>query len=62
MKVNIYDQENVQKGRLMLLNIAENLKEYAKIKVSPVEEKSEKPAKGEQKPKSVESIKEMAEK
>lgn len=47
MKVNIYDQENVQKGRLMLLNIAENLKEYAKIKVSPVEEKSEKPAKGE---------------
>jgi hypothetical protein len=46
----------------MLLNIAENLKEYAKIKVSPVEEKPEKPAKGEQKPKSMDSIKEMAEK
>lgn len=46
----------------MLLNIAENLKEYAKIKVSPVEEKAEKPSKGEAKPKSIESIKEMAEK
>lgn len=46
----------------MLLNIAENLKEYAKIKVSPVEEKSKAPAKGEAKPKSIESLKEMAEK
>ena len=36
MKVNIYDEENVQKGRLMLMNIAEDLKEYAKIKVSPM--------------------------
>lgn len=35
MKVNIYDPENVQKGRLMLLNMAEDLKEYSKIKVSP---------------------------
>jgi translation initiation factor IF-3 len=35
MKVNVYEPENVQKGRLMLLNIAEDLKEYAKIKVSP---------------------------
>lgn len=35
MKVNVYDPENVQKGRLMLLNIAEDLKEYAKIKVAP---------------------------
>ena len=35
MKVNIYDRDNVQKGRLMLLNIAEDLKEYAKITVSP---------------------------
>jgi len=31
----------------MLLNIAENLKEYAKIKVSPVEDKAEKSVKGE---------------
>jgi hypothetical protein len=46
----------------MLLNIAENLKEYARIKVSPIEEKSEKSAKGEQKPKSMESIKDMADK
>ena len=38
MKVNIYDEENVQKGRLMLMNIAEDLKEYAKIKVSPIQE------------------------
>jgi translation initiation factor IF-3 len=36
MKVNIYDEENVQKGRLMLMNIAEDLKEYAKVKVSPM--------------------------
>jgi translation initiation factor IF-3 len=36
MKVNQYDPENVQKGRLMLMNIAEDLKEYAKVKVSPL--------------------------
>ena len=33
MKVNVYDPENVQKGRLILLNIAEDLKEYAKISI-----------------------------
>jgi translation initiation factor IF-3 len=38
MKVNIYDDENVEKGRLMLMNLAEDLKEYAKIKVSPMNE------------------------
>jgi translation initiation factor IF-3 len=37
MKVNIYDPENVQKGKLMLMNIAEDLKEYAKVKVSPMD-------------------------
>jgi hypothetical protein len=39
----------------MLLNIAENLKEYAKIRVSPVDEKKEpeKTGKGEGKPKSI---------
>jgi hypothetical protein len=37
MRVNIYDEENVQKGRLMLMNIAEDLKEYGKIKVSPMD-------------------------
>jgi hypothetical protein len=36
--VNIYDDENVQKGKLMLMNIAEEMKEYAKVKVSPMEE------------------------
>jgi len=35
MKVNIYEPENVQKGRLMLLNIAEDLKEYSKVKTAP---------------------------
>ena len=35
MQVNVYDQENVQKGRLILLNIAEDLKEYSKIAVHP---------------------------
>ena len=35
MKVNVYDQENVQKGRLILLNLAEDLKEHCKIKVHP---------------------------
>ena len=57
MKVNVYEPENIQKGRLMLLNIAEDLKEYSKIKVSPaaqedkqVDEKKEK----EKKPSSAE--------
>jgi translation initiation factor IF-3 len=35
MKVNVYDEENIQKGRLMLLNIAEDLKEYCRIKIAP---------------------------
>jgi hypothetical protein len=39
MKVNIYDPENVQKGRLMLLNIAEDLKEDAKVIVAPAQSK-----------------------
>ena len=39
MKVNIYDEENVQKGRMMLLNIAEDLKSDAKITVPPAQSK-----------------------
>lgn len=35
MKVNVYDKENISKGKLMLLNLAEDLKEYARMKVSP---------------------------
>jgi translation initiation factor IF-3 len=31
MKVNMYDDANIQKGRLMLLNIAEDLKDIAKV-------------------------------
>ena len=52
MKVNIYDPENIQKGRNMLLNIAEDMKEYCKMTISP--EKEEKPKEksvpGEKKP------------
>ena len=40
MKVNQYDAENVQKGKLMLMNIAEDLKEYAKVKTSPMDGKA----------------------
>ena len=58
MKVNIYDDENVEKGRLMLMNLAEDLKEYAKIKVSPM---NEPPQQGKQagikKPTEIEDIK-----
>jgi translation initiation factor IF-3 len=67
MKVNIYDEENVQKGRLMLMNIAEDLKEYAKIKVSPMQEskdeeaKIEKAASVSKKPQSLDDIKKQAE-
>ena len=35
MKVNIYDPENISKGRMMLLNIAEDLKDDCKMVVSP---------------------------
>ncbi len=35
MKVNMYDDANIQKGRLMLLNIAEDLKDIAKVSVAP---------------------------
>ena len=40
MKVNVYDPENVQKGRLILLNLAEDLKEHCKIKVHPSGQKA----------------------
>jgi len=35
MKVNVYDPENVQKGRMILLNIAEDMKADCKMIVSP---------------------------
>ena len=56
MKINIYDEANIQKGRLMLLNIAEDLKEYAKVKVQPgnIEAaKAETTSKEEKKPKTL---------
>ena len=65
MKVNVYEPDNVQKGRLMLLNLAEDLKEYSKVKVGPgtVSEKVNKDEKKkESKNKTVETIKDMAEK
>ena len=35
MKVNIYDQDSISKGKLILLNIAEDLKMYAKVTQKP---------------------------
>jgi translation initiation factor IF-3 len=35
MKVNVYDQDNIAKGKLMLTNLAEDLKEYSKVEVHP---------------------------
>ncbi len=69
MKVNIYDPENVQKGKLMLMNIAEDLKEYAKVKVSPTDQESKTPDAGnskqdktQKKPHKLDDIKKGAEK
>ena len=61
MKVNIYDPENIQKGRLMLMNIAEDLKEYSKVKVSPAVENKAESKKDEKKPRTAEEIKQKAE-
>jgi hypothetical protein len=38
IRINKYDPENVQKGRIMLSNIGEELKSYAKITVSPMKQ------------------------
>ncbi len=71
MKVNVYDDENVQKGKLILTNIAEDLKEYAKVRVAPMQKvtKEDLPAQEEVKlPKSArkgdktEELKKMADK
>lgn len=35
MRVNEYDPENVEKGKQILMNIADGLSEYAKIKTLP---------------------------
>ena len=57
MKVNTFDDANIQKGRLMLLNIAEDLKEYAKVKVSPGNNEAKEPEiKSEKKPKTVDDV------
>jgi translation initiation factor IF-3 len=61
MKVNIYDPENVQKGRMMLLNIAEDLKADAKVTVSPQkDDQTPVSTPGEQKPKTMDEIEEAA--
>ena len=65
MKVNVYDPENVQKGRLILLNIAEDLKEHSKIKVHPggssKVKKDKDPEGAQKKPQTVEQVEKMAE-
>jgi len=50
MKVNVYDPENVEKGRMMLLNIAEDLKEDARVTVSPKKQEIKPSTPGEKKP------------
>jgi len=35
MKVNVFDNANIQKGREMLSAIAEDLKQYSKVKTGP---------------------------
>ena len=49
MKVNVYDPENVQKGRMLLLNLAEDLKEECKMTVRPEKKEEKKNAPGEKK-------------
>lgn len=57
MKVNIYDQENVQKGRMMLLNLAEDLKEDCRIIVAPVASKRvDQNDQNEKKPETMEDV------
>jgi hypothetical protein len=62
MKVNVYDPENVQKGRVMLLNIAEDLKADAKITISPEAEKKVESKLGERKPGSMDDMESAANK
>lgn len=56
MKVNVYEPDNVQKGRLMLMNLAEDMKEYCKVTVAPAgQQKKEEPkSKKEDKNKTIE--------
>ena len=61
MKVNVYDPENVQKGTMMLLNIAEDLKGDAKMTVSPQQQEKKIATPGEKKPSSIDEIKRAAE-
>ena len=60
MKVNVYDPENVQKGTMMLLNIAEDLKGDAKMTVSPQQQEQKISEPGEKKPSSIDEIKRAA--
>jgi NAD+--asparagine ADP-ribosyltransferase len=56
MKVNIYDPENVKKGKMMLLNIAEDLKDDCRITVSPTADKNEEQALRHSKPQTLDEI------
>ena len=63
MKVNIYDPENIQKGRMMLLNIAEDLKSDCKVVVSPQkDERSTHSVQGEKKPRTPDQMEAAAKK
>lgn len=52
IKVNQYDPENIQKGRLMLQNIAEDLRTHSKIKVAPTLQTETEPSEPQPKTKS----------
>ena len=60
MKVNVYDPENVNKGRMMLLNMAEDLKDDCKMTVSPSKDEKKATETSEKKPRTVEEMKEAA--
>ena len=64
MKVNVYDSENIQKGRMMLLNMAEDLKEYCRISVQPKDprKKQEKSIEAEKRPDGITEIAEAVDK
>jgi translation initiation factor IF-3 len=62
MKVNVYDPENVEKGRMILLNLAEDLKEYSRVKAYPGnQKKNEVKIVNEKKPQTAKEIEDKAE-
>ena len=66
MKVNIYDEDNIAKGKLILQNLAEDLKEYSKVsstntKPSKDDGSRKQEVQPQKKPSKIEDIEKMAE-